>query len=118
MGNWGLAISLLSWGTIIVMLGWLLVEVANSPEFEKIAQPTPEDVQHVILEIAKDPEKGRIPALLGLVATFFALVGVIVSIIGLTKPDTRKGTAIAGLIIGGTLLACLCISALGGARAR
>ena len=114
LGNWGLAISLLSWGTIVVMLGWLLVEVSSSPLFEKTAEPTPEEVQHVILEIAKDPKKGRIPALFGLAAAFFALVGVIVSIVGLTRPNTRKGTAIAGLIIGGTLLACLCVSALGG----
>jgi hypothetical protein len=112
-GNWGLAISLLSWGTIVVMLGWLFMEVASSPRIEETAEPTPEDVQQVILELMKDPERGRVPALFGLTAMFIALAGVILSIIGLTRPNKRKGTAIAGLIIGGTLLACQCVSALG-----
>ncbi|UCG32856.1 MAG: hypothetical protein JSU68_14470 [Phycisphaerales bacterium] len=113
-GNWGLAISLLSWGTILVMLGWLFVEVASSPAFEDAAEPTPEEVQQVILEIMKDPERGRVPALFGLAAMFFALVAVVLSVIGLTRPNKRKGTAIAGVIIGGTLLACQCVGTFGG----
>lgn len=112
-GNWGLALSLLSWGAIVVMLGWLFVEVAGSLAIEETAEPTPEEVQQVILEIMEDPDRGRVPALFGLAAVFFALVGAVVSVIGLTKPHKRKGTAIAGLVIGATLLACQCVGTFG-----
>jgi hypothetical protein len=113
-GNWGLAISLLSWGAILVMLGWLFVEVAGSPLIEETAEPTAGEVQQVILEIMKDPDRGRVPALFGLAAVFFALVGAVLSVIGLTRPNKRKGTAIAGLVIGGVLLACQCVGTFGG----
>ena len=113
LGNWGLGLSLLGWLVMVLTAAYFAIQVAGSQLANGETAPTTEEVQQAMRDILEDAEKARIIAFGGGLMVVCALAGCVTSVLGIRKRDARKGTAIAGLVIGGTLLACQCVGAFG-----
>jgi hypothetical protein len=94
------------------MTVWLFFEFAGSPLLADESEPTQELVQQAMEETMEDEGVRRVTRTAGLIIALVALAGVVVSIMGLTRLNARKGAAIAGLLIGGPLLMCQLLAIL------
>ena len=109
-GNWGLFLSLLAWALVVLTAGYFATQLAGAEFADDPGNPTTEEVQRAMREVLEDPEAARIIHLGSALMIIAALAGCGLSVVGLTRTGARKGTAIAGLVVGGTLLACQCVS--------
>ena len=109
-GNWGLALGIVAWIAVVLTFGYIISQLTAVLVTEDYDQVGPEQVSEALVEIQKDPAKAKMIALGSGVMLFSAVAGVILCIAGLRKKQARKGTAIAGLVISGTLLMCHLLS--------
>ncbi|HUW83169.1 MAG TPA: hypothetical protein VMZ31_10270 [Phycisphaerae bacterium] len=112
-GRWSLICGV---GAIIVMLVLMCAGIMRlRPVMEEMkkSESSPESVQREMERIVKT-EMENSPAILvgSVVLLALALVGTGLSIVGLTRPNARKGQATAGLIICGSFLLCQCLGML------
>ena len=112
-GRWSLICGV---GAIIVMLVLMCAGIMRlRPVVEEIAksESSPEAVQREMERIVKTEMENSTAILVGSVVLLaLALVGTGLSIVGLTRPNMRKGQATAGLIICGSFLLCQCLGML------
>lgn len=106
LGISALVVALLAWAFFGAILAYALVQVTGILIDRGIEQPTPDNVRDAVDTLAEDPDSTGVVKGLGLAMSASALVAVVLSIVALRRPGTRKGTAIAGLILGGTLTMC------------
>jgi hypothetical protein len=95
------------------MTGYVIVQAIEELPLRENTNPSTEEVQEALRNVLEDPSKSSVVNIAGGVAILCAVAGCLLSLLGLRKREVRKGTAIAGLVIGGTLLTCQCISVFG-----
>lgn len=108
-GRWSLimAISAIAIACVIFVIvlgkvGPQLVELAEQGASQR-------EVQDAMLEMAEDDASlAMVLGLSSILLTLTSLAGTILGIIGLTRPNLRRGTATAGLIISALFLLCQC----------
>jgi hypothetical protein len=106
IGNWALAVSAIAWVFFGVTLIYGLILVADVLIEQNVEQPTPEQIKDALEFIAQDELKANRIGVLTLLMGVSAVMGVVLSVFALRKRDCKKGTAIAALILGGTLVVC------------
>lgn len=106
IGNWALAASAVAWVLFGVTLIYGLILVADVLIEQNVDQPTQEQIRDALELIAKDELKANRIGVLTLMMGVSALLGVVLSVFALRKRDCKKGTAIAALILGATLVVC------------
>lgn len=125
-GNWSLAAGLLAWALFIAAVCYsAVVTFGLIPEETwthagagpAATEEVQEQIQNAIQRFTHDPAlagKRSVATALQFVGAAFGLVGLILAVVGLTRKQARKGTAIAGLVISAPLLLCLLLSAMVG----
>ncbi len=112
-GRWSLICGV---GAIVVAIVLVCAGLVRlRPMMEEIAksESSPEAVQREMERIIKTEMENNTAIRVGSVVLLaLALVGTGLAIVGLTRPNMRKGQATAGLIICGCFLLCQCLSVL------
>ena len=106
IGNWALAVSAIAWVFFGVTLIYGFILVVDVMIEKNVEQPTPEQVKDALEFIAQDELKANRIGVLTLLMGVSAVMGVVLSVFALRKRDCKKGTAIAALILGATLVVC------------
>jgi hypothetical protein len=107
-GNFGLLAGLLAWGTMIVFSFQVLgLAAKHLPEPLEKRQPTQQELAEAMEKVMTDPANANRVMIHSGLLIVFGLASVALSIAGLVRRDARKGTSIAGLIIGGSLMLCM-----------
>jgi len=109
-GRWSLVCGVGALVVVVVML--FAVFVRFWPERERISESdsSPEAVEREIERIGTEMADSPGVAVGSFALLALALVGTGLAIVGLTRPNMRKGQATAGLIICGSFLLCQCLS--------
>ncbi len=113
-GTWGFVFAIAA--IAMIVLGMIMMAVRFMPLVESMSEgkqdpaATQREMQKLV---AEEPARFLGPALALLGGIACALVGVVLSGVGLARPQSKKGLAIAGLIISGLCLSCFCLGMLG-----